>query len=51
MFTTGIKITVNKWDQNQPHQLVFKSQGQGLHALAIVPILVYYIIHLPLRPL
>lgn len=24
MFTTGIKITVNKWNQNQPHQLVNK---------------------------
>jgi hypothetical protein len=48
VFTTGIKISVYNWDIEQTHQgqLIFRSQGKGLYALAIVTILVYCIIHL-----
>ena len=45
MLTTGIKSSPT-YDQ-----LNLRSQGQGLRALAIVPILVYCIVHLPLRSL
>jgi hypothetical protein len=44
MLTTGIKTSSNYGPLN------LRSQGQGLHALAIVPTLVYCIVYLPPRP-
>ena len=45
LLTTGIKKSSTKDPLN------LRSQGQWLHALAIVPILVYCIVHLSPRPL